>query len=463
MYNNYVLDSGAHYDKKKSIVVLVLLAIFIVLMTVFAVIEFPIGVYDYTGYAKTISLGLDLSGGVSAVYIVDEEQTDDLQTRIDGTVTGLQTLLVSKGYTESVVSYSNGKIRVEVPDVDDPEQIFELIGRPQSIEFRDGEGSDANVLIVGRDHIENAYVTYDESGNYAVGLKFNSAGTKAFADATADLVGKTIYVYANNELYTQVNVQSAITNGQCIISRSGGYQYQDAYDFVTQIQSGTFAVNLVKDEIRLISPTLGEGAITSSLIAAAVGTAIVFIFMAIVYRMMGVMADIALVIYILLLLWFCAVLPWVQLTLPGIAGIVLSIGMAVDGNVVIFERIKDEYKHTSKPIGTAVKTGFKRSLGAIIDGNVTTLIGAVVLWLVGSASIVGFAVTLFIGIILSMFTSLLITRLLMAIMLSFNSSNEKLYALKRGADVVEDDSEDETDEKEKTVEEVEEGVVSDEE
>lgn len=449
--------------RKKSIVVLVLLAIFIVLMTVFAVIEFPIGVYDYTGYAKTISLGLDLSGGVSAVYIVDEEQTDDLQTRIDGTVTGLQTLLVSKGYTESVVSYSNGKIRVEVPDVDDPEQIFELIGRPQSIEFRDGEGSDANVLIVGRDHIENAYVTYDESGNYAVGLKFNSAGTKAFADATADLVGKTIYVYANNELYTQVNVQSAITNGQCIISRSGGYQYQDAYDFVTQIQSGTFAVNLVKDEIRLISPTLGEGAITSSLIAAAVGTAIVFIFMAIVYRMMGVMADIALVIYILLLLWFCAVLPWVQLTLPGIAGIVLSIGMAVDGNVVIFERIKDEYRHTSKPIGTAVKTGFKRSLGAIIDGNVTTLIGAVVLWLVGSASIVGFAVTLFIGIILSMFTSLLITRLLMAIMLSFNSSNEKLYALKRGADVVEDDSEDETDEKEKIVEEVEEGVVSDEE
>lgn len=449
--------------KTKSIVVLVLLAIFIVLMTVFAVIEFPIGVYDYTGYAKTISLGLDLSGGVSAVYIVDEEPSDDLQTRIDGTVTGLQTLLVSKGYTESVVSYSNGKIRVEVPDVDDPEQIFELIGRPQSIEFRDGEGSDANVLIVGRDHIENAYVTYDENGYYAVGLKFNSAGTKAFADATADLVGKTIYVYANNELYTQVNVQSAITNGQCIISRSGGYDYQAAYDFVTQIQSGTFAVNLVKDEIRLISPTLGEGAITSSLIAAAVGIAIVFIFMAIVYRMMGVMADIALVIYILLLLWFCAVLPWVQLTLPGIAGIVLSIGMAVDGNVVIFERIKDEYKHTSKPIGTAVKTGFKRSLGAIIDGNVTTLIGAVVLWLVGSASIVGFAVTLFIGIILSMFTSLLITRLLMSIMLSFNSSNPKLYALKRGEQVVEDDLDEEDEDKEKVVEEVEEGVVSDEE
>ena len=137
--------------------------------------------------------------------------------------------------------------------------------------------------------------------------------------------------------------------------------------------------------------------------------------------------------------------------------------MAVDGNVVIFERIKDEYKHASKPIGTAVKTGFKRSLGAIIDGNVTTLIGAVVLWLVGSASIVGFAVTLFIGIILSMFTSLLVTRLLMSIMLSFNSSNPKLYALKRGEQVVEDDLDEEDEDKEKVVEEVEEGVVSDEE
>ncbi len=150
--------------RKKSIVVLTLLAVFIVLMTVFAFVEFPIGLYDYTGYAKTIKLGLDLSGGVSAVFIVDEPETDDLQTRIDGTVQGLQNLLVSKGYTESVVSYANGKIRVEVPDIDDPEKVLELIGRPQSLEFRDGEGATAKVLIVGRDHIENAYVTYDDDG-----------------------------------------------------------------------------------------------------------------------------------------------------------------------------------------------------------------------------------------------------------------------------------------------------------
>ena len=437
--------------RKKSIVVLTLLAVFIVLMTVFAVVEFPIGLYDYTGYAKTIKLGLDLSGGVSAVFIVDEPETDDLQTRIDGTVQGLQNLLVSKGYTESVVSYANGKIRVEVPDIDDPEKVLELIGRPQSLEFRDGEGATAKVLIVGRDHIENAYVTYDDDGNYAVGLKFNSEGSKIFSEVTANY--KTIYIYANNELYTTVSVNSAITNGQCIITSSKGYTYDEAYDFVTQIQSGTFSVSLVKDQIRTISATLGEGAIKSALIAAAIGIAIVFIFMAVVYRMSGLAADIALFIYILLLLWFGSVLPWVQLTLPGIAGIVLSIGMAVDGNIVIFERIKDEFKHSSKPVSTCVKTGFKRSLGAIIDGNVTTLIGAIVLWIVGSASISGFAVTLFIGIILSMFTSLLITRLIMNIMLSFNSTNAKLYALKRspeierqlsdGVAVEEDDGEDE--------------------
>ncbi|MGN1096260.1 MAG: preprotein translocase subunit SecD, partial [Christensenellales bacterium] len=311
--------------RKKSIVVLTLLAVFIVLMTVFAVVEFPIGLYDYTGYAKTIKLGLDLSGGVSAVFIVDEPETDDLQTRIDGTVQGLQNLLVSKGYTESVVSYANGKIRVEVPDIDDPEKVLELIGRPQSLEFRDGEGATAKVLIVGRDHIENAYVTYDDNGNYAVGLKFNSEGSKIFSEVTANY--KTIYIYANNELYTTVSVNSAITNGQCIITSSKGYTYDEAYDFVTQIQSGTFSVSLVKDQIRTISATLGEGAIKSALIAAAIGIAIVFIFMAVVYRISGLAADIALFIYILLLLWFCSVLPWVQLTLPGIAGIVLSIGM----------------------------------------------------------------------------------------------------------------------------------------
>lgn len=440
---------GQLVSKKKSIVVLSLIAVFVILMTVFAVVDFPIGntIYDYHGYAKTIKLGLDMSGGVSAVFTVTDENKDDLDTRIDGTVTSLSELLVSKGYTESTVtrgqdSSGNETIRVEVPDVDDPEKVLDLIGRPATLEFKGENSATAENLIVGRDHLETAYVTTDENGSYAVGLKFNEAGTAKFAQVTADYLNKSTYIFINGEYYTTVTVNSTITNGSAIITNQGGYTYDAAKDFATRLQSGTFGVELEQTEVRNISPTLGENSIQVALIAGLIGVVLIFIFMACMYRFLGLAADVALCIYIVLLLWFCSVLPWVQLTLPGIAGILLSIGMAVDGNIVIFERIRDEYRNTAKPIQTAVKTGFKRSLGAIIDGNVTTIIGAVVLWIVGSASIQGFAVTLFIGIILSMFSSLLITRLVLNCFLPLTArfdkksgkvSCEKLYGLKRAA------------------------------
>ncbi len=435
-------------SKKKSIIVLSVVAVFIVLMAVFAVIEFPIGntVYDYHGYARTIKLGLDMSGGVSAVFTVQEDEFEDLDTRIEGTVDSLQEMLVSKGYTEATVTRgtsSNGlnTIRVEVPDIDDPETVLELIGRPASLEFKGENSAEAEAVIIGREHLENAYVTLDENGKYAVGLKFNDAGTTAFASFTQAYVGQQTYIYIDGEYYTTVTVNSAITNGSAIITSgsSDGYKYDEAKDFATRLQSGTFGVSLEQTEVKNISPTLGESAIQNALLAGIIGVALIFIFMGVVYRFMGLAADIALCIYIVLLLWFCSVLPWVQLTLPGIAGILLSIGMAVDGNVIIFERIRDEYRNSSKPLQTTIKAGYKRSLGAIVDGNVTTIIGAVVLWVVGSASVVGFAITLFIGIILSMFTCLLITRLILRCFLPLTakfdkkdkSINEKLYALKR--------------------------------
>ena len=225
------------------------------------------------------------------------------------------------------------------------------------------------------------------------------------------------------------SINAAITNGSAIIT--GNYTYQSAYDYATQLQSGTFGVTLQLSEIRNISATLGENSIRTALIAGAVGVALIFLFMLCVYRGLGIAADLSLCVYIVLLIWFCAVLPWVQLTLPGIAGILLSIGMAVDANVIIFERVKDEYRHSTKPIATCIKNGFKRSAGAIIDGQVTTLIGAIVLWVLGSASIVGFAVTLFIGILLSLFCSLVVTRLVLKAFMPLNSTSEKFYALKR--------------------------------
>ena len=421
-------------------------------MAVFAVVDFPIGntVYDYHGYAKTIKLGLDMSGGVSAVFNVIDDGHPDLDVRIDGTVASLQELLVSKGYTEATVTKgtnSNGMntIRVEVPDVDDPETVLSLIGRPATLEFKLEESEAAEAIIIGSEHLETAYVTTDDNSAYAVGLKFNDEGTKVFSDMTSANVGKSTYIYINGELYTTVNINSAITNGSAIITSQAGYSFEEAKDFATRLQSGTFGVKLQQAEVRSISPTLGANAVRNALIAGVIGIALIFVFLAVIYRGMGLAADVALCIYIVLLLWFSAVLPWVQLTLPGIAGLLLSIGMAVDGNVIIFERIREEYRGTSKPIKSAVKAGFKRSIAAIIDGNVTTLIGAIVLWAVGSAAIQGFAVTLFIGIILSMFTSLLITRLVLNAFLPLTAKldkkhkglNEKLYGLKRSASVEE--------------------------
>ncbi len=431
--------------KKSAIVLMSIVSVFIILMAVFAVVSFPIAdtVYDYNGYARTIKLGLDMSGGVSAVFEVEDDGLDDLDGRVNGTINSLQSLLVSKGYTESTVtkgtnSNGNQSIRVEVPDVDDPERVLELIGRPASISFKGEQDPNAESIIIGRDHISSAFVTYDDSHQFAVGLRFNDEGTKAFAQMTQDYLNQQIYIYDASELVSAVTVNSQITNGHAIITQSGGgYTYQEAYDFATRIQSGSLGVTLKVTEVRNISATLGDDAIRTALIAGAIGVGLIFIFLGFVYRGLGLAADIALCVYIVLLLWFCAVLPWVQLTLPGIAGILLSIGMAVDANVIIFERIKDGYSNSSKNIGDVFKQGFSRSASAIIDGNVTTLIGAVVLWILGSSAIVGFAVTLFIGIILSMFTSLVVTRYILKAFLSFGDKKSektaKFFGLKRAA------------------------------
>lgn len=433
---------------------------------------FPIGksMYDYTGYARSIKLGLDLAGGVSAVFDVkapDGETltTDELKTRLDGVKASMEDLLTSKGYTESVVTYNttgNPTITVEISDVDDPERVFDLIGRPASLKITKG-GDEKTVYIVGSKHLKNVGVAPDterNNGTYVISLQFNAEGTKAFAAATKENVGKTLDIYINDEiLMKDVSVSSEISNGQAVIKQggrstndnyTGGYTYEEAYNLATRLQAGTFGVDMTVRETNIVSPTLGTTAIRSSLIAGIVGIVLVMIFMVALYGMFGLMADMALLAYIELVLFLCSVLPWVQLTLPGIAGIIIGIGMAVDANIIIFERIKDEYrsgllgsdnlflkpqrgsdgKITSQ--GGPISRGFRRAAVAVIDSNVTTLIGAIVMWIFGGTSIVGFAVTLFISILVSMFTALLITRLNISLLGAFdNMNNPKLYMLKR--------------------------------
>ena len=323
---------------------------------------FPIGksMYDYTGYARSIKRGLDLAGGVSAVFDVkapDGETltTDELKTRLDGVKASMEDLLTSKGYTESVVTYNttgNPTITVEIPDVDDPERVFDLIGRPASLKITKKD-DEKTVYIVGSKHLKNVGVAADtekNNGTYVISLQFNAEGTKAFAAATKENVGKALDIYINNEKLMTVSVSSEISNGQAVIkqgndqTKTGGYTYEEAYNLATRLQAGTFGVDMTVRETNIVSPTLGTTAIRSSLIAGIVGIVLVMIFMVALYGMFGLMADMALLAYIDLVLFLCSILPWVQLTLPGIAGIIIGIGMAVDANIIIFERIKDEYR-----------------------------------------------------------------------------------------------------------------------
>ena len=445
-----------------------LISVLLILGAVFAFIPtFQIGnsVYDYTGYARSIKLGLDLAGGVSAVFDVkapegEDLTADEMRVRLDGVKSSMEDLLTSKGYTESVVTYNatgaNPTITVEIPDVDDPERVFDLIGRPASLKITKGDDADT-VYIVGSKHLSQVGVAADtekNNGTYVISLQFNKEGTTAFATATKDNVGSKLDIYINGEKLMSVSVSSEISNGQAVIkqggSTSGGYTYEEAYDMATRLQAGTFGVDMTVRETNILSPTLGTTAIRSSLIAGLVGLLLVMIFMVAFYGMFGLMADLALIAYTELVLFLCAILPWVQLTLPGIAGIIIGIGMAVDANILIFERIKDEYrsgllgtddlflkpqrgsdgKITSQ--GGPISRGFRKAAVAVIDSNVTTLIGAIVMWIFGSTSIVGFAVTLFISIIVSMFTALFITRMNISLLGAFdNMNNPKFYMLKR--------------------------------
>ena len=418
--------------RKKSIVILSIFAVLIILGIVFSCVSIDngqMGRYDYVAYAKAISMGLDLKGGVYAVFEAtksDEQSDEDFKQSIEGTALGLENLLFNKGFTEAVVSTSNNRITVEVPDVEDADTVFDLIGRPATLEFK--ESADSEVLVSGK-NLSNAYVARDNNNKIVIAIEFDAEGTKAFSDATTKLNGKKMGIYVNGELLIEPTVNSVISNGKATIE--GNYNYDEAYKLSIQLLAGSFDLDLDLIESKIVNATLGGGAIKGSLIAGLIGIILIFIFMAFVYRMLGLAANLALIYYIITLLFFLAIFPWVQLTLPGIAGIILGIGMAIDANIIIFERIKDEYKN-GKSIKYAVDIGFKKSYSAIIDSNITTILSSIVLWWLGPSTVKGFAITLLISIVLSMFTSLVITRIVLKCLLAISDKNPKLYNLKRG-------------------------------
>ena len=376
-------------------------------------------------WPQAISLGLDLKGGVYVEYeatMSEEMEAEGFEfgTLLDSTMGVIAQRLTEKGYPEATVSQlGTSGIRVEIPSVTDPAAVLDLIGSPAKLEFVDPEG---NVFMEGR-HLQAATPTVDESYQPAISFKLTSEGGQLFGDKTAECIGQAITITLDGETLMSPTVNEAIYGGQVLVT--GSFTAEEAENIALMLQSGALPLDLRQDKLDTISATLGVDALATSVTAAIIGILLVMVIMIIRYRLSGVVASWALCIYIILVFLFLAVVPGVQLTLPGIAGIILGIGMAVDANVVIFERVKEEAL-TGRPMIHAVRIGFKNALSAIIDANVTTIIAAVVLLAFGTGSVQGFATTLLIGVITSMISAILVTRFLLTRFVRV-FDNPKLY------------------------------------
>jgi SecD/SecF fusion protein len=394
-----------------------------------------LGNYDYNGFAHIIKLGLDLKGGVYAVFQVDESKEAATEEAINGTIDNIQRTLMGKGFTEAVVvrqgSAGNWQIRVEVPDIEDPQTIFDMIGKPAYLEFKIPVDEDPNAepYITGKNVVE-AYAAYSDNSPVVV-LKLDADGAAKFRQATTDRQGSTIGIYLDGQAIASPTVQSVISDGTATITGVGDYAACEA--LALRIQSGAFSVSLQTIENRTISPTLGVNAIRNSIIAGAIGTILIILLLIFLYRMFGVAASISLIAYIVLTIVVLGIFPWVQLTLSGIGGIILGIGMAVDANVVIFERIKDEFEK-GKPIPASVNVGFKNAMRAIVDSNLTTILGALALLIFGPSSLQSFSITLMISIVLSFLTALTLTKHIVKLFLVLDNKNAKKYNLKTEKD-----------------------------
>lgn len=435
--------------KSKGIISLILTVVLIALLGFTTVVGFGKG---QTGAAKNIKLGLDLEGGVSITYQVKGE-TPSAEDMSD-TIYKLQKRVEQYSTEATVYQEGDDRISIEIPGVTDANEILSELGQPGSLYFIKEKDSDGNpnygldtsghyvlaksmdelkeegsVVLTGTDIKSAKSGSYQDSTTGAnenvVQLSMTKEGTEKFAEATkaAKEAKETIAIYYDGELISVPRVNAEITDGQAIIE--GSMEYEEAEQLASTIRIGGLSVELEEIRSNVVGAQLGEEAISTSLMAGAIGLAIVFVFMCMVYLLPGLASSLALVIYTGLILVLLNVFD-ITLTLPGIAGIILGIGMAVDANVIIFARVKEELT-AGKSVKSALNAGFHKAMSAILDGNITTLIAAAVLWLKGSGTVKGFAQTLALGIVVSMFTALVITRMIVYAFYAVGIRNTKLY------------------------------------
>ena len=385
-----------------------------------------IGVFGYFGYdtMDDIKLGLDLAGGVSITYQAVEENPSSEE--MSDTIYKLQQRVQNYSTEAEVYQEGSNRINIDIPGVSDANAILEELGKPGSLIFVDESG---NTILTG-DQVASAKAAIQEKNgqkSYVVSLTFTEEGAKTFADATAKNIGKRIGIIYDGSMVSYPTVNSAITGGECYID--GMQDYDEAENLAATIRIGSLSLELEELRSNVVGAKLGQEAIATSLKAGAIGFGIVAIFMIAVYLVPGLASVLALCLYVALELVLLSAFE-VTLTLPGIAGIILSIGMAVDANVIIFTRIKEEIG-VGKTVKSAIKTGFSKALSAIIDGNVTTLIAAVVLFWRGSGTVKGFASTLALGIVLSMFTALFVTKAILSALYNLGLDDPKFYGVSK--------------------------------
>lgn len=415
------------YNLKKKIIYSIIILALLFGMSYVAIF----GMKDGYGSIGEIKQGLDLAGGVSITYEIQEDNPSDQD--VSDTIYKLQQRVTNYSTEAEVYKEGGNRITVEIPDVTDANAILEELGQPGTLMFLDSDGytkfsngEECTPLLTGSD-VKNAVAGADTSqsstSKYVVSLEFNDEGKQKFADATSANVGKIIYIVYDGKVVSAPRVNEAITGGSAQID--GMSSYDEANTLASYVRIGAMPLELKEMRSQVVGAKLGETAIQTSLLAGAIGLAILCLFMIIVYRVPGVAACLALVIYVALDIFILSVYE-ITLTLSGIAGIVLSIGMAVDANVVIFSRIREEIG-AGKSVDAAIEQGFKKAMSAVVDGNVTTIIAALVLYLRGSGSVKGFAVTLGIGVVLSMFTALVISKTIVRLLYNFGCKSEKLY------------------------------------
>ncbi|NMB17106.1 MAG: protein translocase subunit SecD [Firmicutes bacterium] len=359
-------------------------------------------------YTRPINLGLDLQGGIHIV--LEAVETPELPLTEDAMNRALAVIdrrINALGVTEPVLQrLGDRRIIVELPGVEDQEQAVGVVGKTAVLEFKDPTGE---TVLTGAD-LAKAAVGRDHMGRPAVDVEFTAEGAKKFAAVTTKWVGQQMPILLDNKVISSPVIQTPITEGKGQITGSG-FTTESASELVVLLRAGSLPLPLEVMEIRNVGPILGKESIDRSLRAGIIGIIGVLLFMFVYYRLPGGMANLALAIYVVLVLGELALIR-ATLTLPGIAGVILSIGMAVDANVIIFERIKEELA-AGKRARAAVQAGFSRALRTVLDANITTLITALVLFNFGTGSIKGFAVTLSLGILTSMFTAIVVTRVLL--------------------------------------------------